>query len=94
MERRLFYDLEIRVRRVEANVDYADMIPIDEKPTKCMRLVVDSTLGKHVGLGDILLRQVLEALARAYAGEEGYELYELVVTAEDGEVMTTTREGK
>ena len=91
MERRLFYDLEIRARRVEANVDYTDMVPIDEKPTKGMRLVVDSTLSNHTGVGDILLRQVLEGLAKAYANEEGYEPHELAVLVDDDEVLTITR---
>jgi len=92
MTRRLFYDLEIRARRVEANVDYTDMVRIDEKPTKGMRLVVDSTLGDHGGVGDILLRQILEGLTKAFAVDGEYAPRELTATVEGDEILTYTKE--
>ena len=65
MERRLFYDLEIRAQRVKANVDYTEVVPIDEERNMGMRLVLDDTIVDKGG-AEIILRQVVEGLRKAY----------------------------
>ena len=66
MERRLFYDLEIRSQRVKGNVDGSDLTPIDERHDIGMRMVVDDTIVEKGG-AEIILRQVIEDLRKAYA---------------------------
>ena len=68
MERRLFYNLEIRAQREMADVDYTNREPIDEKPIVGVRIVLDTRLATHGAKAKaLIIDQLLKSLDDYYA---------------------------
>ena len=67
MERRLFYNLDIRAQREMADVDFTNREPIDEKPIVGVRIVLDAKLATHGAEAKaLIIDQLLKSLDDYY----------------------------
>ncbi len=68
MERRLFYNLEIRAQREMADINYTNREPIDEKSIAGVRIVLDTRLATHSAEAKaLIIDQLLKSLDDYYA---------------------------
>lgn len=70
MERRIFYELTIEAKRVEADQDYRDPRPLGEDAFPALKVVVDPSIKDNQEGCSVVLRSVLEALDAYYERKE------------------------